>query len=70
MKQVALTVLKPTCGDCRHFQREGGEDWGFCKANPPQAQMMEDQNGDAYQVTFWPQIDAAETACGVFKAWQ
>lgn len=71
MKQTPqLLKMQPTCGDCRCFRRTEGEAWGICKAGPAQSQMLIDDNGDPYQVTFWPQMDVAEGACEAFKAGQ
>ncbi len=64
-----VRMMKPSCADCASFQREDG-DWGLCKARPPLAQMMIDDNGEPYQVTYWPQVDEAESVCGEFKAGQ
>ena len=64
-----VQLMKPSCADCAHFQREES-DWGHCKANAPIAQMLTDENLEQYRVTFWPQVDADETVCGQFKAGQ
>lgn len=62
----ALADTKPTCGACMHYQAVE-DDWGSCKHSPPQSAMLEDDNGDTYQVTFWPQLDREEIGCSQFR---
>ena len=63
----AFSTVPATCGDCAHWKRVE-EDWGNCKEDSPKAEMLADENGDTYQVTFWPQVDRTESACGKWKA--
>jgi hypothetical protein len=62
-----VRFMKPSCADCAYFQREEA-DWGLCKANAPQVQMLTDENFEPYCMTFWPQVDQEERICGQFKA--
>ena len=61
-----VKMMQPTCGGCGHYCPAEG-DWGHCKAGPPGAQMLNDENSEPYLVTFWPQVDRDELACGAFK---
>ena len=65
----ATPIVKPTCGNCKHFQtnpaKVGKEGW--CKAHPPQvaAIAVPTQMGiQINQVSGWPTIMPTEPGCG------
>ena len=67
MKLTTADILRKicaTCTDCKHYRKETEE----CRSNAPLAQIMTDDNGGDYIVSFWPQVSADEAACGQFKA--
>ena len=67
MKLTTAEILRKicaTCTDCKHYRKDTEE----CRRTSPIAQVMSDDNGDDYIVSFWPQVSADESACGEFKA--
>lgn len=69
MKKPDLKTMAPACQNCAHYRAGGNEDgeaWGDCLRYPPQ--ILHDDESGPYSTR--PVVDAADPACGEFRAAQ
>ena len=67
-KLTLSTDDEPKCGNCKYFKPMPANTGGWCRRNPPYAQMMTMQNQlgqtQLTPMSFWPQMGDTNECCG------